>query len=268
VGYEVRTDVFEGPFDLLLHLISAEEVDVYEVSLSRIVDAYLVELERMQDLDLDVATEFLLIAATLVELKCRRLLPGPDDLDLDEDLALFEERDLLLARLVECKMFSGAARMLAALEAAASKSLPRSAGPDERFDDIRPDLLAGVSAEMLGDAARRALAQKPLPRIDVDHILVDELTVADVVDDLCAVLAGRGRISFRALTDGLEQRIQVIVHFLAVLELYKQGLIEIDQRGTFGELVLWWCEDGREGADAKGASGRAREALVDAEYGG
>jgi segregation and condensation protein A len=268
VGYEVRTDVFEGPFDLLLHLISAEEVDVYEISLARIVDAYLGELERMQDLDLDVATEFLLIAATLVELKCRRLLPGLDDLDLDEDLALFEERDLLLSRLVECKMFSSAARMLAALEAAASKSLARSAGPEERFDHVQPDLLAGVSAEMLRDAAARALAQKPLPRIDVDHILVDELTVAEVVDDLSAVLAGRGRVSFRALTDGLEQRIQVIVHFLALLELYKQGLIEIDQRETFGELFVWWCEDGDEGAGATAGAARPSESLVDADYRG
>lgn len=270
----MRTDVFEGPFDLLLHLISAEQVDVYEISLSRIVDAYLAELERRQGLDLDVATEFLLIAATLVELKCRRLLPGLDDLDLDQDLALFEERDLLLARLVECKMFSGAARMLAALEVDASKSLPRSAGPDERFDDIQPDLLAGVSAEMLRDAAWRALAQKPVPRVDVDHILVDELTVAEVVDDLSAVLVGRGRISFRALTEGLEQRIQVIVHFLAVLELYKQGLIEIDQRDTFGELMLWWCFDGADAAAGSGSSThrdgstRPSGALVDAEYRG
>jgi segregation and condensation protein A len=86
-----------------------EQVDVYEVSLSTIVDAYLTELERLQSgdrrLDLDVATEFLLIAATLIELKARRLLPGRDDVDLDEELALWEERDLLLARLLECKTF-------------------------------------------------------------------------------------------------------------------------------------------------------------------
>src|SRR5204862_1953292 len=97
--YEVSTPVFEGPFDLLLHLITSEQVDVYEVSLSRIVDGYLVELERMEHLDLDVATEFLLIAATLIELKTKRLLPDRDDTDLEEDLMLFAERDTLLARL-------------------------------------------------------------------------------------------------------------------------------------------------------------------------
>jgi segregation and condensation protein A len=105
VAYDVSTEVFDGPFDLLLHLILREQVDLYEVSLSRIVDAYLAEVERRQVVDLDVATEFLLIAATLVELKARRLLPGREDMDLDEELALWEERDLLLARLLECKTF-------------------------------------------------------------------------------------------------------------------------------------------------------------------
>jgi segregation and condensation protein A len=105
MGYEVQTPVYDGPFDLLLHLILRQEVDLFEVSLSTIVDAYLTELERMETLDLEVATEFLLIAATLVELKTRRLLPGPAELELDEELLRFEERDLLLARLLECMTF-------------------------------------------------------------------------------------------------------------------------------------------------------------------
>lgn len=105
MAVDVSTPVFEGPFDLLLHLILKEQVDIHEVSLAVIVDAYLQEIERMQSLDLEVATEFLLIASTLVELKARRLLPGREDVDLDEELALWEERDLLLARLLECKTF-------------------------------------------------------------------------------------------------------------------------------------------------------------------
>ena len=112
VAIDVATPVYEGPFDLLLHLILREEVDIHEISLSTIVDAYLQELSRMQELDLDVATEFLLIAATLVELKARRLLPGRENVDLDDDLALWEERDMLLARLLECKTFKDVARIL------------------------------------------------------------------------------------------------------------------------------------------------------------
>src|SRR5262245_59189725 len=112
VPYEVRTEAFEGPFDLLLHLILKEEVDLWDISLMSIVDAYLNELERMERLDLEVATEFLLIAATLVELKARRLLPTPEDVELDEELLRFEERDLLLARLLECKTFKDVAQVL------------------------------------------------------------------------------------------------------------------------------------------------------------
>src|SRR5437870_6356439 len=133
VPYDVHTSVFEGPFDLLLHLITSEQVDLYEISLSAIIDAYLVEVDRMGHLDLDVATEFLLIAATLVELKTRRLLPGRDDVDVDEDLARFEQRDLLLARLLECKTFQDAARVLHERLLDASRSFPRLAGPEEPF---------------------------------------------------------------------------------------------------------------------------------------
>lgn len=257
MAYEVRTDVFEGPFDLLLRLITAQEVDVWEISLARLVDDYLDEVRRMESLDLDVATEFLLIAACLVELKCRRLLPGREE-GTDEELALFEERDLLLARLVECRTFTGAAHALAALEAEASRAVPRRAGPDERFAGLRPDLLAGVAPAALQAAAAAALAERPRPRVDVDHVLVDEVTVAEVVDSLAVQLAEAGTVSFRAITAPLGQRMQVIVHFLAVLELYKQGLVEVDQPQTFGDIVVSWTA----GAAA------APLALADVEYRG
>ena len=143
MAYEVQTAVFEGPFDLLLHLILREQVELYDISLAAIVDAYLAELDRMDHFDLEVATEFLLIAATLVELKTKRMLPGDDDLDLDDDLSLWEERDLLLARLLECKTFKDAAVTLARYQAAAARSFARRVGPDERYIDLAPDLLAG-----------------------------------------------------------------------------------------------------------------------------
>ena len=142
--YEVQTAVFEGPFDLLLHLIVREQVDLYEVSLSHDrrrlphrARSHHLDAER---LDLDIATEFLLIAATLVELKARRLLPGRDDIDLDEELALWEERDLLLARLLECKTFKDVATVFNRLSADAARSYPRTAGLEERFIglDARP----------------------------------------------------------------------------------------------------------------------------------
>src|SRR5436190_5163710 len=170
VPYEVTTPVFEGPFDLLLHLITREQVDIYEISLSTIVDVYLQELERMQPLDLERATEFLLIAAILVELKTKRLLPGSDDVDLDEELALWEERDLLLARLLECKTFKDAAAELTRMAARAERSQPRRAGMEDEFLGVMPDLLAGVTADQLRAAFIRATAPKPAPRVDMEHV--------------------------------------------------------------------------------------------------
>src|SRR5215207_2310090 len=163
MAYEVTTPVFEGPFDLLLHLILREQVDLYEVPLAAIVDSYLKELDRLQGagLDLDVATEFLLIAATLVELKARRLLPGRDDIDLDEELALWEERDLLLARLLECKTFKDVAATFSRLANDADRSFPRAVGPDERFAALVADPLEGVKTRHLHAAFLRATTPKP-----------------------------------------------------------------------------------------------------------
>ncbi|MFP5257351.1 MAG: segregation and condensation protein A [Acidimicrobiia bacterium] len=240
MSYEVTTPVFEGPFDLLLHLILREKVDLYEISLTRVVDAYLAELEAMEQVNLEVATEFLLIAATLIELKTRRLLPGDDELDLDDELALWSERDLLLARLVECKTFKDAAAAFERLAAEAGRSYPRVAGPDERFVDLTPDLLAGVTPEDLRLAFLRAAAPKPVPRIDLEHVAPIRASVADAVLELMEELPLVGRIGFRELTGGLVERLEVVVRFLAVLELFKQGFVDLDQPRTFADIQIVW----------------------------
>lgn len=256
--YEVQTSVFEGPFDLLLHLILKEQVDLYEVSLSTIVDAYLAELERMEGLDLEVATEFVLIAATLVELKTRRLLPMDDDLDLDEELALWEERDLLLSRLLECKMFKDAAVLLAELANRARRSVPRTAGLEDEFLDLMPDVLADVGPDELRSAFLRATAPKPVVRIDLDHVAPIRVSVADAVAELVDELPRVGRIGFRALTASLVERLDVVVRFLAVLELFKQGMVDIGQVETFGDITITWLggEDAEDRSVLAELSGR------------
>ncbi len=240
MAIDVSTPVYEGPFDLLLQLILQERVDIYEVDLSLIVDRYLQEIERMQALDLDVATEFLLIAATLVELKTRRLLPGSDDVDLDEELALWEERDLLLARLIECKTFKDVAKVFSRLADEADLSFPRLVGPDERFAGLIPDLLAGTSVRRLQSAAIRALTPRPEPFVDLFHVNPIRFTVAEAVAELIDELPRVGRISFRRLTGDLAERLEVIVRFLAVLELFKQGLVDLDQPERFGDIEITW----------------------------
>ncbi len=256
--YEVQTPVYDGPFDLLLHLILSQELDLYEVSLADVVDAYLVELDRLEGLDLDVATEFLLIAATLVELKARRLLPGDDDVDLDDELALWEERDLLLARLLEAKTFSDAAGALASLAAVASRSRPRRTGLEERFAEVAPDLLAGVGPLDLRAAYLRAVAPKPVPRVELDHVAPIGISVTDAVAELTDELPRVGRIGFRALTGDLVERLEVVVRFLAVLELCKQGLVDLDQAGTFADIEVTWLGDTADALDGAGTPDRRR----------
>jgi segregation and condensation protein A len=248
MAVDVSTPVFEGPFDLLLHLILKEQVDIYEVSLSRIVDAYLEEIERLQGLDLDVATEFLLIASTLVELKARRLLPGRESIDLDDELALWEERDLLLARLLEAKTFKDVASVFSRLAEEADRSFPRAVGPDERFIGLLPDLLEGVAPSRLQKAYLRAVTPKPTPRIDLFHVAPVRASVADALAELVDELPRAGRMSFRRLTDGLVERLEVIVRFLALLELFKQGLVDLEQTERFGDIEVVWTG----GADGTG----------------
>lgn len=250
MAYEVRTDVYEGPFDVLLRLISEQRVELYDVRLCDIVDAFLAEIDRLERLDLETATEFLLIAAILIELKSRRLLPEREGGMSEEDLAFLEERDYLLSRLVECTTFSAAGRRFAELEQEASRSFPRLAGPDERFQGLAPDLLVSVTPDDLRRAAERALAERPKPVIDVEHVLVDEVTVAEVVERLIGLLPGSAPITFRQLTAEAGSRNEVVVHFLGLLELFKQGLVELEQVATFGELTVSWV--GEADGDAFG----------------
>lgn len=245
VPYEVQTAVFEGPFDLLLHLVLRSQVDVYEISLSAIVDAFVAELGRLQgSVDLELTTEFVLVAATLIELKTRGLLPGRDDLELDEELTIWDQRDVLLARLLECKTFKDASVELTRLAGMAERSVPRRAGMEERFAALAPDLLAGVTPDRLRLAYLRAVAPRPVPHVDVRHLAPLRMTVGEAVAELMDELPRSGRITFRHLTQDLVESVDVIVRFLALLELCKQGLVDLRQEGTFGTLEIEWLGSG------------------------
>lgn len=249
MGFQVRTETFEGPFDLLLHLILRDEVDLYSVQLTGIVDAYLAELSRLESCDLEIATEFLLIAATLVELKCRRLLPVDDSVDLDEELGLWEERDLLLSRLLECKTFKDVAHVFEELVSTADLSVPRRAGIEDRFLDLSPDLLAGTTPAQLHRAFCKVAAPRPVPTVTLTHVTDVRASVTDAIAQLVHVLPTRGRASFRQLTRGLTDRLEIVVHFLAVLELFKQDLVDLDQVANFGELTVTWTGGGQRDPD-------------------
>jgi segregation and condensation protein A len=236
----VSTPVFEGPCDVLLQLISDHKLDIYEIPLADVVDGFLAELAALETLDLQVTTEFLVIAAILVELKSRKLLPGPDEVDDDEELSGFEERDRLLARLLELQAYAAASDAFSLMIEQAARSVPRQAGLDEEFRDMAPDLLAGITPEKL--AAAFLLGSTPRPEfiLDLSHVTVEAVTVSEAVDELERKLTGAGTMSFRALTAHCVTRMQVIVRFLALLELCKRGWIALDQGEMFGDLAVTW----------------------------
>jgi segregation and condensation protein A len=240
----VSTPAFEGPVDLLLQLVSNHQVELFDIPLASVVDAFVAEVASWEQVDLQTLSEFLVIAALLIELKSRRLLPGSDEVDPDEELVGWEERDLLLARLLECQAYAAAADAFALLTERASRSVPRTAGLDLDFVVNAPDLLEGVTTDDLAAAFLRATAERPAPLVDLYHVTVDTVTVADAVAALVVRLPALGRSTFRALTGHLTSRIEIIVSFLALLELCKQGRVSLDQGHTFGDLEVSWVTDG------------------------
>jgi len=249
VAVAVSTPVFEGPFDVLLQLVSDHKVDVYDIRVAEIVDAFVAEIAARQPLDLQVATEFLVIAAILVELKSRKLLPGPDEVDDDEEMCGFEERDRLLARLLELQAYAAAADAFALLAERAARSVPRVAGLEERFRDLAPDLLAGVTPGRLAAAYMVGTTPRIPLGVDLAHVTVEAVTVSEAVSELVGRLPGRQRASFRELTAHCTTRMQIIVRFLALLELCKQGRVTLEQGEMFGDLQVCWTGPA-EGAEA------------------
>ena len=233
--YRVTVGSFEGPFDLLLHLIARHKVDIYEIPLAQITDDYLAVVRSMEHIDLEVATEFLVVAATLIELKAARLLPSEDDPDI-EDLAL-EARDLLYARLLDYRTFKEAAAFLSERLEALSGYVPRAVSLEERYTGLVPQARLGISPDDLARIAARALAEKPEPVVDVSHLQPVRMTVREAAGMVVHELerAG-GTATFTELTAGCRHRVEVIVHFLALLELYKLDIIDLDQPANFSTL--------------------------------
>jgi segregation and condensation protein A len=244
--HEVKLDVFEGPIDLLLHLITRQRVDIYEVSMATITEEYLEAMRDMRDLDLESATGFLVVAATLLELKSMRLLPSRR---LDEvDGNLLEERDLLLARLVECATYREAGSYIRAALGRGEGFHPRKAGLEERFLSVAPDLLAGIGPQDLAAAAAVSLAPRPKPELDTSHLPPIRVSVRDAIVELWELLNEGAPMSFAELCHGRIERIEVIVRFLALLELFKAGAVSLHQAHRWGDILV--AQTGEAGVEA------------------
>ncbi len=247
--FTVRLANFTGPFDLLLQLIGKHKLDVTEVALHRVTDEFIAYIRAMGDgWDLDEASEFLLIAATLLDLKAARLLPTAEVED-EEDLALLEARDLLFARLLQYKAFKEAAAHIAELEAVGSRRYPRAVSLEARYAEALPDLVLGIGPQRLLKLAVKAMTPRPTPVVSVDHIHQVRVSVREHAALLRDRLRRAGTATFSLLCADCESTLEVVARFLALLELYREGLVGFDQAQALGELTVRWTGGDDAGAE-------------------
>lgn len=262
-GFRLKLSNFEGPFDLLLTLISSRKLDVTEVALHQVTDEFIAYTKAMTasmneqsglraDKILDQTTEFLVVAATLLDLKAARLLPSGEVTDA-EDLELLEARDLLFARLLQYRAFKQVAELFGELEAVALRRYPRSVGLEERFAGLLPEVTLGVDAAGFADIAAAAFRPRPTPTVGLDHLHAHAISVAEQAALVLELLKARGAggwTTFAELVADCEMPVQIVARFLALLELYRGKTIEFDQPDPLGPLAISWIGEPEDGAPA------------------
>lgn len=245
-GFQVRLSNFEGPFDLLLELIFAHRLDVTEVALHQVTDDFIAYTKAVgPQLELDETTAFLVIAATLLDLKAARLLPAGEIHD-EEDLALLEVRDLLFARLLQYRAFKHVAEMFAELEAAALRSYPRAVSLEDRYEDLLPEVMLGVDAQLFAEIAATAFTPRPVPTVATEHLHELMVSVPEQAEQLLADLQRRGAgqwATFSELVADCREPILIVGRFLALLELYRARAVAFDQSEPLGVLQISWTGD-------------------------
>jgi segregation and condensation protein A len=242
-GFEVHLDVFEGPFDLLLALISKHKLDITEIALSSVTDEFIAHIRALADAwDLDQASYFLVVAATLLDLKAARLLPA-GEVDDEEDLALLEARDLLFARLLQYRAYKEVAAVLAGKMAVQGRRFPRRVPMEPRFAELLPEVLLGLGAVEFAAIAARALAPRRPPIVSTEHLHIPRTTVHEQAEILTVRLREARRATFRQLTADCAGTYEVVARFLAVLELYRDARITLDQVSPLGDLYVTWSGD-------------------------
>jgi segregation and condensation protein A len=239
--FQVRLHNFEGPFDLLLQLIGKHELDITEMALHTVTDDFIAHLRLLgDDANLDETTEFLVIAATLLDLKAARLLPDAEVEDA-EDLALLEARDLLFARLLQYRAYKQVAGLFVELENGAMRRFPRSVALEERFAALLPEVLLGVDPAAFADLAAAVFRPTPPPAVGLDHLHAPTVSVAEQAQILRERLAELGVATFAVLTADCAGPLEVVARFLAVLELFRERSVELEQPESFGELTVRWA---------------------------
>jgi segregation and condensation protein A len=246
-GFAVRLDNFEGPFDLLLGLITKHQLDVTEVAIARVTDDFIAHLKAASatedDFDLDEASEFLLVAATLLDLKAARLLPAAEVEDA-EDLALLEARDLLFARLLQYRAYKQVAALLGERFEQASRRVPRAVAMEPHFEKLLPELVLTVSPEQFAAVAARALTPKPVPVVGLDHLHSSSVSIREQAAMMVDRLRRKGTATFAELVEDAGEgelgTLVIVARFLAVLELYRERRVRLEQPEALGVLTVRW----------------------------
>ncbi|MFJ3955803.1 segregation/condensation protein A [Streptomyces libani] len=245
--FTLRLDNFEGPFDLLLQLISKHKLDVTEVALSKVTDEFMAHIRAMgPDWDLDQTTEFLVVAATLLDLKAARLLPAAEVED-EADLALLEARDLLFARLLQYRAYKRIADIFSARLADEARCHPRTVGLEPRLAELLPEVVISTGAEGFAKLAVKAMQPKARPQVYVDHIHAPLVSVREQAEVVMGRLREAGECSFQELCADAPDTLTVVARFLALLELYRERVVVLDQDEALGALTVRWT--GTEGAE-------------------
>lgn len=260
MSYRVKTDEFEGPFDLLLSLVSEQKVDIAAISVAEIANQYLDTIANMADLDMDVASDFLVVASTLLSLKAAALLPDAPTEELDfefDDLTPEQTRDILVARLIAYKKYRNAASSLNARMQSESRMHPRHVGPDPEFLGLLPDYLENVTLEGLGVICADLASRHEAFILEAKHIAAKPIAVETYLQKLSRSLEHAGVQTFHDLLDEKATRPVFVVTFLAVLEMYHRGMVRLEQEG--GEDLRIELLDRADWAPAADAADRIRE---------
>jgi segregation and condensation protein A len=246
--YKVQFEVFEGPLDLLLYLVKKEEVDIYEVNLTRIAKEFIEYIDLMRELDLEVAGDFLVMATTLMLIKSRELLPVDQQVQTEDDEEAEDPRWELIRQLVEYKKFKDAAAQLQSREIEQEEIYPREPSPPQ-FEAAAPERRAEVSLFDLLAAVNHVL-DRIRQREGPSEIFEDRWTVSEKIELLRRLIGEQGRIRFSDLFKESASRSEVVVTFLAVLELMRLRWIAAEQSSPFDEIEI--CRVGRESESPEG----------------
>ncbi len=267
--FEVHLDVYSGPFEVLLGLIAKHKLDLTEIALAQVTDDFVGHLREAQraeqSFDLSQASEFVLIAATLLDLKASRLLPGVRE-DDEEDLGLIEARDLLFARLLQYRAYKLVAAAFEERMGSTGHVWARDVGVEDRFARLLPELVLTITPRQLAMIAAAAMIPKPPLTVGVDHLHAPAVSVHEQAGILVQRLRTAGVCRFRDLVADADSTLVIVARFLALLELFRESALSLDQSEPLGELSVRWV--GAPDAGVLGALGLEFDETDEAEHGG